>query len=151
MDALEVLNNIQSLDVEAIAEATVEDNVEIIADLNATQMSYGLRADGTQILPSYKSAEYAALKYQMNPIPGLGNPDLRNTRAFYKGLYAAVQGEDIEFGSKDAKADALQEKYSTSQGSIFGLTDDSKDDLISGFLQPDWQEKITEATGLDFN
>lgn len=150
MDALEVLANLKGLDIEGIASQTVADNVEVIADLNATQLSEGFRADGSATLPSY-SERTIELKKQRSGLSGVTDRvTLYDTGDFYRGLYAAVQGEDVEYGSTDTKADKLQDRYSTAKGSIFGLNDDSRDELITGYLLPDWQKKIEEATGLEF-
>lgn len=150
MDALEVLDVLKKVDIESIAASTIEDNTDVIADLNATQLSQGLRADGSETLPSYSGTTIQSKRGK----PGLSGVSDRvtlfDTGSFYKGLYAAVQGTEIEYGSTDSKADKLQEKYSTSKGSIFGLNEDSKDELVTGYLEPDWQKKINEKTGLEF-
>lgn len=152
MDALEVLINIQQLDIKAIAEDNIYDVTEIIADLNADQLAHGIRADGSPTTPSYKDSTIAYKRGR----PGLsGVTDrvtLYDTGAFYAGLYAAVQGEDITFGSHDEKEAKLEKKYSRANGpqQIFGLTEDSKEELINSHLQTAWEEAIEKITGLDF-
>lgn len=151
MDGLELLNNLNALDIETIASETVSDVTEVIADLNATQLSEGLRADGSETLPSY-SGTTVGVKKGKSGLSGITDRvTLYDTGAFYRGLYASVQGTEIEYGSRDGKADKLQEKYSTSKGSIFGLNEDSKDELVTGHLEPTWHKKISEATGLEFS
>jgi hypothetical protein len=106
-----------------------------------------LRADGSELLPSYADVTVAAkrLKGQVSD-----HVTLLDTGAFYRGLYAAVQGEQVEYGSHDSKADKLQEKYSTAKGSIFGLNEDSKEDLIESGLGASWQKGVEKVTGLQF-
>jgi hypothetical protein len=147
MDVIELLEAMKGLDVLAIAEAAVAENVELIADLNATQLSQGLRADGSELLPSYADATVAAKRLAGKVSDHV---TLLDTGAFYRGLYAAVQGEQVEYGSRDSKADKLQEKYSTSKGSIFGLNEDSREDLIESGLGASWQKGVEKVTGLVF-
>lgn len=146
---IDVLN---SLKIEEIAGESVTDNAELIADLNADQLAHGIRADGSQTLPAYKSLTIAIKKTKSGLAAITDRVTLFDTGDFYRNLYAEVQGEFIEYGSRDEKAPKLEKKYSDKRGkgSIFGLTEDSKDELITGGLGESWQKKITEKTGLTF-
>jgi hypothetical protein len=149
MDAVEVLSVLEKLNVSETASETVADNTEIIADLNATQLSQGLRSDGSETLPSY-TALTIQLKGEKTGLASVtDHVTLYDTGDFYKELYAEVHGEDVEVGSKNWKSDKLQKKYSTAKGSIFGLNVDSRDELVV-IMQPGWQQKIEEKTGLEF-
>ena len=150
MDALEVLENIQKLNVTEAASQTVADSVELIADLNATQLSQGRRSDGSETKPDYTDFTIEQ-KSQKSGLSGVfDRVTLYDTGAFYRGLYATVQGEDVTIGSTDPKEPSLEKKYSTQKGSIFGLNEDSKEELITGHLQSKWENKVAEITGLEF-
>lgn len=151
MDGLEMLKNLQKMDIEAIAIKTVADNADTIEEFNIGQLSLGFRAGkGSPIRPSYKTSTIASKKGWSGLKGVTDHVTLYSDGDFYGGIYAAVKGTDIEYGSRDSKEEKLQEKYSTQRDSIFGLNKDSKESLIDGWLRPDWQEAITKATGLEF-
>lgn len=165
MDALEALENINQLNIVEVASQTIADNVEVIADLNATQLSQGIRSDGIKMsrrgVDYYPYAELTvALKQDKSGLSGITDRvTLYDTGAFYRALYAEVQGEDVTIGGRDEKSDELEGLYSSPKNSIFGLTDgrrgdaegyNSKDELITSVLQSSWEKKITEVTGLEF-
>ncbi len=150
-DAVDMIELLQSLNVEQVASQAVQDSTDQIADLNATQLAQGLRSDGSEILPSYAELTIELKKGK----PGLSgvtdHVTLYDEGSHYRGLYAEVQGEDIEFGSHDPKSEKLQKKYDTKKGSIYGLTADSREDLITGKVGDAWQRNIEEQTGLKFS
>jgi hypothetical protein len=122
-DALDILNNLKALDIDGIINETLVENERYMADLNATQLSEGLRSDGHDIIP-----EYAKLTIQIKEgksgLAGVtDHVTLFDTGDFYDAMYAEVQGAEIEFGSKDEKSKKLQEKYTDK---IYGLDDTSK-------------------------
>jgi hypothetical protein len=145
MDALELLDNLTKMDIEDLAGAALKDNAEVIADLNALQMNQGFRADGTEILPSYTPLT-VFLKKEKGQVTD--HVTLRDTGDFQSELYAEVEGQTIEYGSRDSKSEKLEDKYSTAKGSIFGLTEDSRDELINQHLEEDFLNKVREGTGL---
>ena len=150
-DALEILQVLQQLDVEAIAISTLEESEKAMADLNAEQMAKGLRADGSEILPSYSDLTIE-LKSEKSGLAGVTDRvTLYDTGEHYKQLYANVQGDEIEWGSRDEKSAKLQKKYDTAKGSVYGLTSDSRDELINGPVGTSWKNKIETQTGLKFS
>lgn len=149
-DALEVLQVLQGLDVEAIAISTLKENEDIMADLNASQMAQGVRADGSEILPSYRPLT-VELKSDKPGLAGVTDRvTLYDTGEHYAELYADVKGDQIEYGSRDEKSAALQKKYDKKKGSIYGLTEDSKEELVTGSVGASWKQKIERQTGLKF-
>jgi hypothetical protein len=64
-------------------------------------------------------------KNSMNPLPGLGVPDLKLTGAFYRGFQTKVTPEAFSTSSTDEKNDALTAKYDP-----FGLDQESKSEYI---------------------
>jgi hypothetical protein len=145
MDVLELLENIEALDIETIAGDALRDNSGVIADLNASQMYQGRRSDGTEILPSYTPLT-VFLKEQKGQVTD--HVTLRDTGEFQQELYAEVTGDEIEYGSKNEKAEKLDKKYSTAKGSIFGLDEESRDELVTGFLEDSFYEKVHDELGI---
>lgn len=145
MDALDLLQNLQTLNIPAIAADTVRGREQEIADLNAGQLAQGIRSTGTPIKPAYHPFTIEMKKGK----PGLaGVTDrvtLYNTGAHYRDLYAQVQGEEIEFGSRNWKEEKLEKKYGKT---IYGLTEDSTEELTEGYLRGDFIEAVEKITGL---
>lgn len=144
---VDLLETLDALDLEAIASESLQENENVIADLNATQLSQGERSDGTDITPDYADLT-VELKKGKSGLAGITDRvTLFDTGSHYRQLYADVEGKGIEFGSKDSKSEKLQDKYGDN---IYGLNDDSKDELAEGFLNSTWQQKIEQKTGLTF-
>ena len=113
--------------------ASVKATKEAIADLNAEQMYKGLRSDGSAITPGYSELTKEIKRAKGQPIDRV---TLRDTGAFYKGIYAQVTGIKIKIGSNDFKELKLERKYSKANGSIFGLSEKFKAEYIRESLQP---------------
>ncbi|MBX3253916.1 MAG: hypothetical protein KF862_07210 [Chitinophagaceae bacterium] len=138
----EVLRN---LDVTAVAVKSVSDTTGSYADLNAEQMSQGLRADGKEIIPSYRP-----LTIRMKQLFGKGlgsitdRVTLYNEGDFYKGIRTDVKGLNVVTTSEDPKRQGLEEKY----GDIFGLSPRFKQEYVEEYLRPYWKFLIEQETGL---
>jgi hypothetical protein len=143
-DAFELLQNMKSLDVKATASEAAKDNEGVMAGLNATQMSQGKRATGTDIRPDYHPLT-VELKSGRSGLAGVTDRvTLYDTGSHYRQLYADVVGDEIVYGSRDMKSAELQKKY----GAIYGLNEESKDELVEGHLKGSFYQKVREATGL---
>lgn len=147
MDSLELQESIRSINLNDIAARSIEDNRESIADMNAAQMAQGLRADGSEILPSYADLTISMKKKRSGLSGVFDHVTLYNTGAHYAGLYAEVKGDEIEYGSRDEKSAVLQKKYNTAKGSIYGLSTDSREDLAPAFKRSFFAE-YERQTGL---
>jgi hypothetical protein len=151
---LDLLENLEALDPEAVAIEVLEENTNVMADLIAGQLAQGLRSDGSEILPSYAPLTIELKKNKSGLAGVTDHVTLFDTGSHYEKLYTEVKGDELEYGSKDNKSAGLQEKYDrkgkSSKGSIYGLTEDSKDDLTGGHTEPQWQKKIEAKTGLKF-
>lgn len=151
-DAVDMLESLRALDITAVAARSIEENEEVIADMMAARLARGKRADGTDILPDYKPITIA-IKEETGV--GLGavtdHVTLFQTGAHYQELYADVQGEVIEYGSKDSKSEKLQKKYDTARGSIYGIDTDDRENLVEGVVGESWQKQIEQGTGLSFS
>lgn len=148
MDALDLKEVLEGLNIEEISAGVVQDNSEVIADLNAGQLAQGIRSDNKPVLPEY-SPLTVQLKSEKSGLSAVtDHVTLFDKGDFYKGLEAQVKGTEIDYGSKDPKADKLQKKYGDQ---IFGLTDDSADELSEGFIRPQVIDKIEQKTGFVFS
>jgi hypothetical protein len=145
MDALELIEVLNGIDIPAIAREALAGNTERIADLNAGQLAQGVRSTGSEILPEYRGLTIEIKRGKSGLAAVTDHVTLFDTGAFYRSLYAQVMGDEIEYGARDEKAEKLAKKY---KPTIFGLTLDSRDDLTTHYLSGDTIEIFREQTGL---
>ncbi len=146
MTFTELNQTIQKFDAEQVVEDVYDQTKEPLADLNAVQLLNGLSAKGKN-LKSYRSAEYATEKNRINPLPGYGNPDLRLTGAFYRGIYASNQGGSLTITSTDSKTADLEKKYG--ELNIFGLSEKFRIEHVVENIEPAFKKEIERVTGLN--
>lgn len=144
-DALDLLENWENLNVGSIVHETIQENAEAMADLNALQLSQGKRATGTDIKPAYHPLTIELKKGQSGLSGITDRVTLYDTGSHYRNLYAQVKGDEIEYGSRDHKSESLQKKY----GAIYGLTEESRDELVNQHLEGSFNSKIHEALGYE--
>ena len=108
------------MDVKQASYEAVVQTKEVITDLQKEQMYQGLNSEGKKI-GRYRNNKYARAKFDMNPLPGLGIPDLKLTGAFYAGFKTEVTPEIFITSSTDEKNADLTAKYDP-----FGLDQESK-------------------------
>ena len=137
---------IQKLDTVKVGEEAFDKTAGKIVDYQKEQMLQGINAKGTRI-GKYKNKAYAKKKNQMNPLPGLGNVDLKLTGSFQSKIKIAVDKDKFRIESGDSKNQMLQQHYS----SIFGLSDPFKADYVESDLRPEFQKEMEQATGLKFS
>jgi hypothetical protein len=130
--------------LEVVHDAVIETSNEIIT-LNQGQMSLGVRADGTEITPSYSD-----LTIMLKDEKGQESRwvTLRDKGDFWNDMFVDVGNNSYEVGSADAKAGKLEKKYSKR---IFGLTKESRrEEYIPNYLLPAVQQRITKQLGFKF-
>lgn len=142
MNPLQLLNRITSLDIPGMAGKVLQEHSEVIADLNASQLAQGRRSDNSEILPRYSPVTIELKK----GLPGLAGVTDRVTLfssgRHYAELYFIVQGLKTEYGSRDSKSEKLEKKYGTARGSLYGLTDDNRQELINTSIKPKFYEEM---------
>lgn len=143
-DISSIIEKLEALDVDQLAEEAMRKSEEALTDLNKKQLYAGFDRDGQRLL-QYRSPVYSEVKHRMNPLPGEGNPDLYATGSFYRGLYARVNGNTVEIESTDSKNDDLEKKY---HEKIKGLGGIFKEEFIEDHLQPNLLSIVSEKTGL---
>jgi hypothetical protein len=115
-----MIGRMKALDVKAVSFNSVVETKETITEIQKEQMYQGFNGSGKKI-GRYRSYKYARAKNSMNPLPGLGVPDLKLTGAFYSGFKTEVTPETFKTTSTDPKNDELTAKYDP-----FGLDKESK-------------------------
>lgn len=145
---MDLLESLQDLDIDQVASDSLKEHEETIAEMNASQLAQGRKSDGKYITPEYADLTIELKKKKSGLAAVTDVVTLFDTGSHYKNLYAEVKDKQIEYGSRDSKSEALQEKYGQN---IYGPDDDSKDELVEGFLKPTFEQKIEEKTGLVFS
>lgn len=128
--------------VPEIAEESVRVLSPDIVERQKAQLSEGLSSVGGTF-PKYRNPAYARKKNALNAKPGLGNPDLKLTGAFYRGITAVVSGGKIKINSTDSKTDSLKAKYDKDK--MFGLYPEEMNDFIQNRLRPVFRKNIINA------
>jgi hypothetical protein len=115
-----------------------------LADYNREQL-YKKGQDSTgKPLKQYRSPKYAAVKHEMNPLPGLGKPDLFVTGEFHKSIFAQVRNRSIIFDAADPKVEFLAAHYGEP---IFGLQHENEVRAWVEILRPPLKIRINYITG----
>lgn len=145
----------ESLNTDAIIADSLEETKDSFAELNKQQMRAGKTKTGDKIGSTtnpnnqtsnyYKWKKYAAAKNDMNPLPGLGNPDLFLTGSFYDGIDVEIGSNVFDIISTDEKGPELEDKYPD----ILGLGSNFKKEYLDE-LKPVVMDKISNFTGLKF-
>ncbi len=141
---IDLIRNSQALNVESEAVTSIQRTEKDMAELNREQLAAGFDAQGDRLMP-YRSRDYAEFKHQMNPEPGLGNPDLILTGAFVHSLRVRGQGKNIIFHASDIKADDLLKKYGDD---VLGLSDRQQEYYNEDVFYPVFSKRIENKTGL---
>lgn len=110
-------------------------------EIQKEQMFDGEREDGTPIFNTktgseYYSPSYARYKGKDSPI------DLKDTGAFYGGMFTRQESEGLLVDSDDHKSDMLKETYEP-----FLLNDDSKIEFMPFANQILIDEAVKELNG----
>lgn len=135
----DMIGRIRTLNVKEVSYESVVESKDEITDIQREQMYKGLNAEGKKI-GRYRNAKYARVKNEMNPLPGIGIPDLKLTGAFYSGFTTDVTPESFSTFSTDEKNSELIVKYDP-----FGLDKESESeyaDKLRPVLVKNVKEKL---------
>lgn len=102
------------------------------ADTTLKPYDAKLRYYGTEY-PFYRKQYYRVFKNEINPAPGLGNPDLYLTGSFYQGIGVVVTDTTYTVSSDSENAERLEIKYGSQ---IYGLTPQNKAAYCAETLKP---------------
>lgn len=136
----------QKLDPVQIIKLCIQQTVYEIIALNCSQLESGEDSTGSFLksydpklryygkeYPEYRKQYYQVFKNELNPKPGLGNPDLFLTGEFYKGIGVVVTDTTYTVESNSEKAPRLELRYGSQ---IYGLTTENKTTYCSETLKP---------------
>jgi hypothetical protein len=140
-----LLDKVNRLNTDSIIEQAFDDTASDFVANQKEQLESGFDRNGNR-LRKYASNTYARKKQAMNSKPGLGNPDLKLTGAFHRGIVMTANGNVVLTGSSDPKGPKLEEKYPTA----LGLGGPFKEAYLEDNLAPAIQRGITEVIGLKF-
>lgn len=113
-----MLRRVQGFDVNTVIDQAASETInktEFFEDQLRKQLTAGLDKKGARLRP-YRNRAYARKKFAMNPLPGLGNPDLKKSGAYHRGLNAESSGNIITIRASNKAF--LIKKY---PGAIAGL------------------------------
>jgi hypothetical protein len=122
-----------------VAETSVAAVKEDYVSAQKSQLTEGLTSSGGTFR-KYQSNAYARKKNAINPLPGLGNPDLKLTGAFYGGIVATVESGKLKIKSNDSKALDLEAKYGKQK--IYGLQPEEMLDFVQNKVRPSFKQHI---------
>lgn len=134
------------MDISEVIQTAVSNTLDDLNEENKKQLFEGYDKTGEKITRKYRNNKYARVKNEMNPLPGLGVPDLKLTGAYYRGRKATLSGDVITVTSSDEKAEELEAKYPD----INGLGGQFKKEYQVNSLSPEINKGITAVTGLKF-
>ena len=118
-------------------------NEDSVLDKVKNRWDRGERPDGG-IIGTYKSAEYALFKNNINPLAN-GNVDLTLTRSLRNNLQFFPLGDgSMKIFSSDEKAVNIAEKYGED---VYGLTKQENDNEVNTALAG-VNDRLFEFTGL---
>lgn len=137
---------IQQLNIDKVINHAVENTLPDLIEINKDQLLHGMDKNGEKITPKYKRNKYARVKNEMNPLAGIGTPDLKVKGDYYKGLTAKLEGGTIVETSTDFKAEFLEPKYDD----IHGLGGEYKKRYQDKNLRPAIGTEIEKTIGLKF-
>ena len=140
---IDMIAKINGLDLWQIGADTLSAHVEEIAAMNRQQLMEGVGSDGQPLNPSYAWNDYAQMKQQMNPLPGLGNPDLKLTGAFHASIKYEVK--DKELISKANDIHGLEAKYTNAYQSPLKISKDFRTLLIQYYLRETFKKNVQNA------
>jgi hypothetical protein len=139
---LNIIGKFQALNTDEVIEQAFIASTDGFTDEQKKQLYAGFDKDGNR-LHKYQNNKYARVKNEMNPAPGLGNPDLKVTGAYYNGIKAAVSGLGYHIASSDDKGPDLEKKYDP-----YGLGGDYRREFIKTTYRPKFRAEIRQKTGL---
>lgn len=116
---------------QAKSDEIVDGMTPEMAVMQREQLWSGETALGTPIMPSYTPFTVMMKQKKGQPYERV---TLRDTGAFYDGIFVKRQGNELVFGSTDGKTGKLTEKYGEA---IFGLKMEAY-----GSLSEEWRDKM---------
>lgn len=143
----ELRNNFKRLQGKEIdlAALAINEAGEMAADLNATQLAEGIKADGSKADFTYAPVTIAQKRQRSGLASVTSHLTNFDSGESYSRLYEKVEGKKVIFGTKTDKEEAISDRM---DGKAFGLTNDSKGSLMKENVKPAFLKKIKEFVKL---
>jgi hypothetical protein len=138
-----LLRRVEAANIDQALHDAFAESAEAIEEKNRQQLFEGYDKNGERLRP-YRSAKYARVKHEMNPLPGYGNPDFKVTGDFYRGIQVRVDGQVIVTELRDKKSDELLAR----DPDIAGVGGKYKKELIGETLQPAFNKEMHQQLKL---
>lgn len=132
---IQLIDKFQTLPIPQMIRETIEENASIIEDKQIAQLDAGTYPDGGPILPEYTDFTIEIKKIKGQPYDKV---TLHDTGDFYRGIKLDLESDSFTLDSSDSKTGDLVDKY----GDIFGLSEQSKQELIDEQFIPTMDDKI---------
>lgn len=135
---------LENMDLEVIASTSIINTTGQIVKLNVDQLRNGLTSEEGRLI-KYRNPLYALEKNQLNPLPGLGNPDFILTGAFTspENFRAELVGDAVRIYSIEEKAPKLEARDGADM--IYGLGEERHDLYIEEDLEPEFMEEVKKS------
>lgn len=134
---------LSKFDIKREVRESIEATTGAIVKLNQGQMFIGRRADGTEILPTYKDSTIEIKKSKGQPYDRV---TLKDTGAFWDSINVNVATDTFLIDASDSKTQGLVKKYGDK---ILGLSDASKsEEYIPLYFFPELKSRIEGKLGL---
>jgi hypothetical protein len=135
-----LINNLNSVSINTVVRDTLASNQDGLVAAQQKQMLQGKNSAGA-IIGKYKNKKYRALKFNMNPLAGYGNVDLRLKGEFQRNIKVYFFSTSFFFKSTDSKYERLTEKYGEI---IWGLNKKTTQEVSKKTIAPSARTAITK-------
>lgn len=121
----------------------IAENAHVIEDLQTAQMDAGLDSEGKRIEPDYSPFTVQIKRAKGQPYDRV---TLKDSGSFHAGMFlTGGANNQFSIGSRDPKSKKLQDKYGEE---IFGLNEDSQQQLIDDHLRPELPERVKKVLNI---
>jgi len=146
-----LLEKYKRIDVESVAEQSVDNTKEEMLALNLEQMMEGKTRTGEDITPSYlddpffKSREsaqrYSDWKDKITPNPKRkkGTPNYYINGTYHDSIEIQINGDSIDFASSYQGAANIEKK---TQGKLYGLNAEKRVPYIDNYLRKEMMNNL---------
>lgn len=128
-----LIQNTQKLNFNQIIGDVLHDSSQSLVFAQQKQMLRGETVEQGKKIGKYKSKSYRKKKFDMNPLAGYGNVDLKLTGIFQKNIKIYFFSTSFFFTSTDSKTKKLTGDYGED---IFGLNPKSRKPVIKEDITP---------------
>jgi hypothetical protein len=132
----DILRNLEQLSEQSLNDKSLEivrGYEATLVDMNTSQLMDGKLSTGESV-GEYRSAEYAAMKKQLNP---KGVVDLKLSGAFHNSIFIKATAYPVLFDASDSKAGKLLDAYGIN---VLGLMEENKNIFARDYFKAEWQK-----------